>query len=209
VKFILALLAFASAALGQSAILSGKMGAVPEGTAPFFRHVWFDSLSGPPDTIYTDTMLILSGIAVLHASRDAESTLVLIQRWSPDQHWLQVRYFDLGAGESILVEWSQKFKAESAYHVVRESIVDSLPSLPAESSFVTWRFWILRRTPGGVEDGRRPAVGDVLQSTVLRRIPDGAVAFDAMGRQVLVAKPGVYFVRNHPAALPRKVLLIE
>ncbi len=33
-------------------------------------------------------------------------------------------------------------------------------------------------------------------ATVVRSLPPGAVAFDAMGRRVVSAKPGVYFVRN-------------
>jgi hypothetical protein len=35
------------------------------------------------------------------------------------------------------------------------------------------------------------------------------VAFDAMGRRVLNAKPGIYFLRTAATAAPRKVLLVE
>ena len=36
-----------------------------------------------------------------------------------------------------------------------------------------------------------------------------AAVADAQGRQVLAPKPGVYFVRVSPTAMPRKVLLVE
>jgi photosystem II stability/assembly factor-like uncharacterized protein len=47
----------------------------------------------------------------------------------------------------------------------------------------------------GVESGRRAFI----QPTVIRRLPAGAVAFDAMGRRVLNPKPGVYFVTDSGA----------
>ena len=44
-----------------------------------------------------------------------------------------------------------------------------------------------------------------LEPTVVRNLPQGAVAFDAMGRRVLHAKPGICFVREAQAI--RKVVL--
>ena len=50
---------------------------------------------------------------------------------------------------------------------------------------------------GGVEENPRlQAVGRRLEPTVIRSLPRGAVAFDAMGRRALNPKPGVYFVRD-------------
>jgi hypothetical protein len=46
-------------------------------------------------------------------------------------------------------------------------------------------------------------------ATVVRSLPQGASAFDAMGRHVLYAKPGIYFLRTTATAAPRKVLLVE
>ena len=97
--------------------------------ASLFRITWLDSVSGPPETTWTDTALGLTGTAMLHASQDAESTLVIIQGWSGDHHWVQLGYFSLHAGESVAVDWSHKFDAESAYHVVRESIMGLLAIL--------------------------------------------------------------------------------
>jgi hypothetical protein len=58
----------------------------------------------------------------------------------------------------------------------------------------------------GVSDkgaaGRESARG--LRPTVVRSLPDGAVVFDAMGRRVVSAKPGVYFVREEPQASSHK-----
>ena len=175
-----------------------------------FRYTWLDSVSGPPETTWTDTALRLTGTAMLHASQDAESTLVIIQGWSGDQHWVQLGYFSLHAGESVAVDWSHKFDAESAYHVVRESIMDNLPIMPQQDSFITWRFWVMRNPHGAVKEGNgQPAAAAKPSTSVLRRLPAGAVAFDAMGRRVTSPKYGVYFVRTASAALPRKVLLVE
>ena len=46
-----------------------------------------------------------------------------------------------------------------------------------------------------VTEGRPSGSRAFVQPTVIRRLPAGAVAFDAMGRLVLNPKPGVYFVR--------------
>jgi hypothetical protein len=52
-------------------------------------------------------------------------------------------------------------------------------------------------TGGAVEEGLAPqAAGRKAMATVVRRLPAGAVAFDAMGRRVVGAKAGVYFVRG-------------
>ena len=178
--------------------------------ASLFRITWLDSVSGPPETTWTDTALFLTGTAMLHASQDAESTLVLIQGWGGDHHWAQLGYFSLHAGESVAVDWSHKFDAESAYHVVRESIMDNLPIMPQQDSFITWRFWVMRNPHGAVKEGNgQPAAAAKPSTSVLRRLPAGAVAFDAMGRRVTSPKCGVCFVRTASAALPRKVLLVE
>jgi hypothetical protein len=41
-------------------------------------------------------------------------------------------------------------------------------------------------------------------ASVVRRLPAGAVVFDAMGRSVVSPKPGVYFVRAEPPAVGRE-----
>ena len=49
----------------------------------------------------------------------------------------------------------------------------------------------------GIEEGRQPtAYGSRPSATVMRALPAGVVAFDAMGRRVTSARPGVYFVRE-------------
>jgi hypothetical protein len=58
----------------------------------------------------------------------------------------------------------------------------------------------------GTAEGPQPAVpGSGPAATVLRGIPAGAVVFDAMGRRVVGAKAGVYFVVTpHPDPLPQR-----
>jgi hypothetical protein len=49
--------------------------------------------------------------------------------------------------------------------------------------------------PQGTEERQQPtACASRPTATVLRRLPPGAVAFDAMGRRVVSAKAGVYFI---------------
>jgi hypothetical protein len=48
-----------------------------------------------------------------------------------------------------------------------------------------------------------------LPATYVLSPPNGTTVFDAMGRRVLQAKPGVYFLRTAATAAPRKVLLVE
>jgi hypothetical protein len=63
---------------------------------------------------------------------------------------------------------------------------------------------------GIAEESPEPqAMSRKLAATVVRSLPECAVAFDAMGRRVSNPKRGVYFVRAAAAALPRKVLLVE
>jgi hypothetical protein len=56
----------------------------------------------------------------------------------------------------------------------------------------------------GVEEGQPPTACSLQPAaTVVRGLPSGAVVFDAMGRRVVSAKPGVYFVVTpHPDPLP-------
>jgi YVTN family beta-propeller protein len=54
---------------------------------------------------------------------------------------------------------------------------------------------VLRDSGGGVEESPQPqASSSKPTATVVRGLPPGAVAFDAMGRRVVSTKPGVYFV---------------
>ncbi len=59
------------------------------------------------------------------------------------------------------------------------------------------------------ESSSSPPPNHKMAATVVRSLPECAVAFDAMGRRVLLAKPGIYFLRTMPTAAPRKVLLVE
>jgi YVTN family beta-propeller protein len=43
-------------------------------------------------------------------------------------------------------------------------------------------------------------------ATLLRRLPSDAVVFDAMGRRIAGAKPGVYFLRREPTTATKVVL---
>lgn len=56
------------------------------------------------------------------------------------------------------------------------------------------------RIPSSAVAERQPPQALVTRpaATVIRSLPAGAVAFDAMGRRVLDPKPGVYFLREEP-----------
>jgi YVTN family beta-propeller protein len=56
---------------------------------------------------------------------------------------------------------------------------------------------VLRDSMSGVEEGPKPqAPSRKLAATVMRTLPAGAVAFDAMGRRVANPRSGVYFLRS-------------
>ncbi|MCX6841456.1 MAG: hypothetical protein NTX53_04115 [candidate division WOR-3 bacterium] len=58
----------------------------------------------------------------------------------------------------------------------------------------------------GMAEGPQPAVpGSGPAATVLRGLPPGAIAFDAMGRRVVSPRSGIYFVREGPEALSSKL----
>jgi YVTN family beta-propeller protein len=64
---------------------------------------------------------------------------------------------------------------------------------------------VLRDSGGGIEESFKPqATSSKPAATVVRGLPVGAVAFDAMGRRVTGAKAGVYFVREEPQASSHK-----
>jgi YVTN family beta-propeller protein len=69
---------------------------------------------------------------------------------------------------------------------------------------------VLRDSAGGVEEmangeGRMANSGP----SVLRRLPSGAVAFDASGRRVTNPKSGIYFVRAEPSAVTVRKVIIQ
>jgi hypothetical protein len=59
------------------------------------------------------------------------------------------------------------------------------------------------------ERRRSQTTGGKLVATVIRDLPQGVAAFDAMGRSVQRPKPGIYFLRTAATAVPQKVLLVE
>jgi hypothetical protein len=75
--------------------------------------------------------------------------------------------------------------------------------IPTDS--VIWRFRGRQRP--GIEDGQPQASIHESPPTILRRLPAGAVAFDAMGRRVVDPRPGVYFVREAQAQAVHKVVI--
>jgi hypothetical protein len=116
------------------------------------------------------------------------------------------------------------------------SLPDSIAQPPASSGFmdavfydpVRDRIWVSYRTSyertfvtwtdasGGVaEDSpRQPGLGHKLAATVVRGLPAGAVAFDAIGRRVANPRSGIFFVRDEgqrtkdePTGRVRKVVI--
>jgi hypothetical protein len=88
----------------------------------------------------------------------------------------------------------------------------------AGNAYVVWmdmrngpyQIWFSTNHQAGIAEGREQRVLDAnSQPTVCRRLPAGAVAFDAMGRRVLNPRPGIYFLRAATTAASRKVLLVE
>jgi hypothetical protein len=69
---------------------------------------------------------------------------------------------------------------------------------------------VLETTQAGIQDPgphasqRMRPVPTIVRGTGWRNLADGAVVFDAMGRRVTQAKPGVYFVVEEPQASSRK-----
>jgi YVTN family beta-propeller protein len=59
---------------------------------------------------------------------------------------------------------------------------------------------VLRDSGGGIEESPKPQAPSFKPAaTVVRGLPAGAIAFDAMGRRVTNPGPGVYFVREQSA----------
>jgi hypothetical protein len=94
------------------------------------------------------------------------------------------------------------------------------PDIGADSAgcaYITWtdcrsggsEIWFATNSPAGIAEQplRRPDARPF--ATVVRRLPPGSAAIDAMGRTALYPKPGVYFLRTKATAAPRKVLLVR
>jgi hypothetical protein len=133
---------------------------------------------------------------------------------NPAAFWLQFNIYDsagralfpadssqmmLGPGDSTETEyWPISFSEPGMYLAVALAFIE-----PGHAAADSHYFWVV---PGsGVEEAAngegRKANGGV---SVLRRLPPGAVVFDAMGRRVVNPKPGVYFVREEPSAASRQ-----
>jgi len=75
-------------------------------------------------------------------------------------------------------------------------------------TYTTQRIWGKMDPNPGIEVGPRPQVpSHKLVATIIRRLPQGAVAFDAMGRRVLNLRSGIFFVREAQAQAVRKVVI--
>jgi hypothetical protein len=59
------------------------------------------------------------------------------------------------------------------------------------------------------ESFKQRAHGRELEPSVVPSLPQGAVAFDALGRRVVQAKPGIYFLRTGATTMPRKVMVVK
>jgi hypothetical protein len=103
-----------------------------------------------------------------------------------------------------------QFSEEDAY-VDDDPATDINPTMTTIGLTQNWCVWQSNRSGNwdlfgsyiycvGITEGSKPqAASHKLQSSVLRRLPAGAVAFDAMGGRVLDPKSGVYFVRERSA----------
>jgi hypothetical protein len=94
------------------------------------------------------------------------------------------------------------------------------PNIAVDASgqvYVVWQdwrnggsqIWFSTSNPIGIAEQPPQPHGRKPLPSVVRRLPSGSAAFDAMGRRVLHAKAGIYFVRTTASAPPRKVLLVE
>ncbi|MCX6841451.1 MAG: hypothetical protein NTX53_04090 [candidate division WOR-3 bacterium] len=166
-----------------------------ESTTMPIDSVWLDSLFGPSDTVDTGfqcgVAVCCSGVSVnvdgSWSFINPHGAVVYIESFS----------YEVVPGESVVV-------ASTPFTIVDTGLWTIRCTIPTDS--VIWRFRG-RRMPG-IEEGQPQASSHELPPTVLRRLPPGTVAFDAMGRRVLDPKSGVYFVRSEPSAVAvRKVIL--
>jgi hypothetical protein len=94
------------------------------------------------------------------------------------------------------------------YDPVRDRIWLSYRIDGGQQTFVTWT-----DASGGVaeDSARQPGLGHKLAATVVRGLPQGAAAFDAMGRRVVSPQSGIFFVREAQAQAQaiRKVVITK
>ena len=170
----------------------------PEPPAMPIDSVWLDSLFGPPDTVDT---AFQCGVAVCCSFLDryVEGSWSFI---NPEGMVVFVDAFlcEVPAGDSVIVEsmW---------FDIGNDTCLWTIMcTIPNDS--VVWRF--RGRDMPGIEEGLPQASGHELPPTVLRRLPPGAVVFDAMGRRVTNPKAGIYFLRSAAGGEPlvtRKVII--
>ncbi|GEM_PF-1572378 len=159
----------------------------PEPTAMPIDSVWLDSLFGPPDTVDT---AFQCGVAVCCSVVDVN----VDGSWSfIDPHgvvvYIESFSFEVVQGDSVIV-------ASMWFDIGNDTGLWTVKcTIPTNS--VVWR--VRGRDMPGIEEGQPQASSRELPPTVLRSLPPGAVAFDAMGRRVLDPKPGVFFVRERSA----------
>jgi DNA-binding beta-propeller fold protein YncE len=78
------------------------------------------------------------------------------------------------------------------------------------AGYYTDTVYVIKDTTLGIAESVKPrALGRGLAATVIRNLPQGAVAFDAMGRRVAAPRTGVFFVREAQAQAQavRKVVI--
>jgi hypothetical protein len=208
-KYFLVLSVLAVAALGAPTPQPDRPICLSETLSllPVPDGAWLDSLYGPPDTVYGDTVIRFG--AMLHSVEPYPQANVKITLRDNEGDTLDyIRIYEIAAGDSALVDWEFSTAGESGYYEVRDLFLDTQGEPPWDTWLVTWRFCVVP-TGGVVEEPELQTAGRSPRPTFIRSLDPGSVAFDAMGRRVLNPRPGICFVRPTPAAPPRKVLLVE
>jgi len=151
-------------------------------------------INPPPDSIHVNDLVTIAATVVNFSSEMAAVMCLLRIRDSCGAlFYADSANLMLGPKDSVTVHFRNfLFSIPGDYPACCSLAVDD------EDSTNNFRRVVLHVLPAGaVADGPGPrAAGCKLQATVLKTLPPGAVAFDAMGRRVLNPKSGVYFIRE-------------
>ncbi len=108
--------------------------------------------------------------------------------------------------------------AENEVCLDNDTATDVHPAVTTFGSTLHWCFWQSNRGGswniwGSMMDATgidindvasEPSISRTTRATVIRSLPQGAVAFDAMGRRVVYPRPGICFVREEAQAASPK-----
>jgi YVTN family beta-propeller protein len=169
-----------------------------------------DTLDTTVTVIDCSTDVVVATVAVGYQPKLAYYNAMNNKVYCVNYKSCDVSVIDAATNEVVVTIPVDSYPAAIAWNPAQNRTYVSCASSPTHVGSI----YVLRDSmPAGVEEVVNSEVRmEKVEASVVRSLPAGAVAFDAMGRRVLNPKSGIYFVRavgGKPSAVSRHKVVIQ